>query len=281
MRACRHLITGDRLRMAGGAAAKQALQKLSLALNREHADGDGVVQCIYEGTAEDGEQLNWDTPVNFKWTFEGVEGDFGLRVAAGRALHKRLLPLPRPMKAPLLAAYLPRLLTEKRVLSCMAKQANSRCRCVALPRTELHDVETVKLLTEGQPKEYIVGAHVSAQHYIVHPIGGQRSPKRLFKTLVPTDAPKGVYAWGDRKGLNVVVSAATFLAEKEKARDEQRPMSFDVALRLLDVSPWSWDKSTKEFFVLWSSEVEGQGVTEHIVQTNLHTVLRRLQAQPQ
>ena len=78
-----------------------------------------------------------------------------------------------------------------------------------------------------------------------------------------------------------VISAATFLAEKERARDEQRPMSFDVALRLLDVSPWSWDKSTKEFFVLWSSEVEGQGVTEHIVFTSVHTVLRRLQAQPQ
>ena len=281
VRACRHLITDDRLRMAGGAAAKQALQKLCLALKREDADGDGVVQCNYEGAAEDGEQLNWDTPVRFKWAFEGVEGDFGLKVAAGLALRKKLLPLPRQMKAPLLAAYLPRLLTEKRVLSCMAKQANSRCRCVALPRTELHDVETVKLLTEEQPKEYIVGAHVSAQHYIVHPIGGQRSPKRLFKTLVPIDAPKGVYAWGDRKGLNVVVSAATFLAEKERARDEQRPMSFDVALRLLDVSPWSWDKSTKEFFVLWSSEVEGQGLTEHIVQTNLHTVLRRLQSQPQ
>ena len=81
--------------------------------------------------------------------------------------------------------------------------------------------------------------------------------------------------------MDVVISAATFLAEKERARDEQRPMSFGVALRLLDTSPWSWDKSTKEFFVLWSSEVEGQGVTEHIVQTSLHTVLRRLQAQPQ
>ena len=194
---------------------------------------------------------------------------------------KKLLPLPRHMKAPLLAAYLPRLLTEKRVLSCMAKQANSRCRCVALPQAVLGDVDTVQLLTEGRAKEYIVGAHVSGQHYLVHPIGGQRSPKRLFKTLVPTDAPKGVYAWGDRKDLNVVVSAATFLAEKEKARDEQRPMSFDVALRLLDTSQWSWDKSTKEFFVLWSSDVEGQGVTEHIVQTNLHTVLRHLQSQPQ
>ena len=58
VRACRHLITGDRLRMAGGAAANQALQKLSIALNREDADGDGVMQCIYEGTAEDGEHLN-------------------------------------------------------------------------------------------------------------------------------------------------------------------------------------------------------------------------------
>ena len=116
------------------------------------------------------------------------------------------------MKAPLLAAYLPRLLTEKRVLSCMAKQANSRCRCVALPQAMLDDVDTVRLLSEGRLKEYIVGAHVSGQHYLVHAIGGQRSPKRLFKALVPTDAPKGVYA-GDRKGLDVVISAATFLAE--------------------------------------------------------------------
>ncbi len=65
MRACRHLITDERLRMAGGAAAKQALRKLSLALKREDADGDGVVRCSYEGAAEDGEQLNWDAPVRF------------------------------------------------------------------------------------------------------------------------------------------------------------------------------------------------------------------------
>ena len=281
MRACRHLITDDRLRMAGGAAAKQALQKLSLALKGEDADGDGVVRCSYEGTAEDGEQLNWDTPVHFKWSFEGVDCGFRLKVAAGFALRKKLLPLPRLMKAPLLAAYLPQLLTETHVLYCMAKQANSRCRCVALPRAVLNDINTVQLLTEGRAKEYIVGAHVSGQHYLVHPIGGQRSPERLFKTLVPTDALKDVYSWGDRKGLDVVISAAAFLAEKENARGEQRPMSFDVALRLLDTSPWSWDKSTKELFVLWSSEVEGQGVTEHIVFTSLHTALRRLHSLPQ
>ena len=119
------------------------------------------------------------------------------------------------MKPPLLAAYLPQLLTEKHVLSCMAKQANSRCRCVALPRAVLNDIDTVQLLTEGRANEYIIGAHVSGQHYLVHPIGGQRSPKRLFKALVPTDAPKDVYA-GDRKGLDAVISAATFLAEKRK-----------------------------------------------------------------
>ena len=153
MRACRHLITGDRLRMAGGAAAKQALQKLCLALKREDAEGDGVMRCIYEGTAEAGEQLNLDTPVHFEWSFEWVYGDFGLKVAAGLALRKKLLPLPRQMKAPLLAAYLPRLLTDKRVLSCMAKQANSRCRCVALPQAMLDDVDTVRLLSEGRLKE--------------------------------------------------------------------------------------------------------------------------------
>ena len=94
MRACRHPITGDRLRMAGVAAAKQALQKLCLALKREDVDGDGVVRCSYEGTAEDGEQLNWDTPVHFKWSFECVDGGFRLKVAAGFALRKKLLPLP-------------------------------------------------------------------------------------------------------------------------------------------------------------------------------------------
>ena len=80
MRACRHPITGDRLRMAGGAAAKQALQKLCLALKGEDADGDGVVQCNYEGTAVDGEQLNWDTPVRFKWAFEAWKAISGSRL---------------------------------------------------------------------------------------------------------------------------------------------------------------------------------------------------------
>ena len=250
-RARRHPISGDRLRKAGDAAAKLAMQIVSGQLNMKTRYAEEMVACTYDGPASDeDEQLNWNTPVKFTWTFHDVAGEFAMNVQAGRALGKRTLPIPRLLRPPLVAACLPHLITGTRVLPCMNKHDRAVCRAVALPQVNKTTLSEASFSIGGTSYDIILCACVAGQQWLAHPVGRPLTLKNLEKMNVPETARFTPY---EGSAADMVVAAATFAAEKERARYQHRPMDQKLAQAGLDTSPFSWTKRTKEFFVIWTS----------------------------
>jgi len=267
-RARRHPISGDRLRKAGDAAAKLAMQIVSGQLNMKTRYAEEMVACTYDGpTSEEDEQLNWNTPVKFTWKFHDVAGEFAMSVQAGRALGKRMLPIPRALRPPLVAACLPHLLTATRVLPCMRHHDRSLCRAVALPQVGKTTLNKASFSIGGKSYDFILCACVSGRQWLVHPVGQPLALKNLEKMNVPETARFTPY---EGSAADRVVAAAIFAAEKERARDQHRPMDMKLAEAGLDTSPFSWAKSTKEFFVLWTSwDGDGMEADEHLTLARL------------
>ena len=106
-----------------------------------------------QGPPWDDGQLKWSTPVTFTWKFKDVADVSDQIVAAGRALGKRTLPLPRVLRPPLVAACLPRLITSTRVLSCMQRIERAVCRSVALLQVKTASIIKARFAVGGASHE--------------------------------------------------------------------------------------------------------------------------------
>ena len=133
------------------------------------------------------------------------------------------------------------------------------CRAVAIPKTYEGEFTTTFVVQDGRSVEHVICAHVHGPVSLVHP-GGKLAPDALFQhkirrnakrsrsSLAPVTLGKLIHGCA----LDKLMAIATYRAEVERARHEERDVDFDAADSMLEKDPFRWPTAPKTVLALWT-----------------------------
>ena len=234
-------ITPTRLQWAGVLGANRAKKRLRDALQ---IDEEAIsLSCAYQGPDVEEEERNLHslTRVRYIWSAnQGTKMDHWALVC--KALHGGgIKTIPWELKVPLLANNFPAAITQRQLVPAMKEGAV--CRAVAIPKTYEGEFTTTFVVQDGRSVEHVICAKVHGPVFRVHP-GGKLDPHDLFQHKIKRKRSRSCLAPVKRGrlmhgcALDKLMAIATYRAEVERARHDERDADFDVADALLEKGPF-------------------------------------------
>ena len=127
----------------------------------------------------------------------------------------------------------------------MRDKEGAVCRAVAIPTTYEGEFVTTFVVRDGRSVEHVICAHVHGPVSLVHP-GGKLDPDDLLQHKIERKAKRSRSSFSPVRigrlmhgcALDKLMAIATYRAEVERARYEDRDVDFHVADALFEKDPF-------------------------------------------
>ena len=219
------------------------------------------MSCVCQGPEAEEEERNLHSLMRVKYVWSTSSGTVDHWVLAARALHAGgFRCIPWELKLPLFASNFPAAITQRQLVPAMRHKDGAVCRAVATPKHYGGELATTFVLQDGRSVEHFICAKIHDSAFLVHP-GGKLSPDALFQHNIKRHAKRSRSFLAPVKlgklmhgcALDKLMAIATYRAEVERARYEDRDVDFHVADALLEKDPFRWEVAPKTVLALWTT----------------------------